>query len=148
MINNVYHQLYSIILNIFLCFCPQQYTVSFLLHMLFVCWIVLFNGNMTVCHFMSYQSDTPGNDNNAGNCKACAYALCVRKREREILEKPHIHCGQTTVPAESRTVTKECDRCNGDALGIKKPSASCCRCLLAPPGLRVDFFFLLLDVIY
>lgn len=32
---------------------------------------------------MSYQSDTPGNDNNAGNCKARAYTLCVRKKKRE-----------------------------------------------------------------
>lgn len=42
--------------------------------------------NVTVYPFMSYQSYTSGNDNNAGDCKARAYALCEcmkgRKRGR------------------------------------------------------------------
>lgn len=141
----MYHQICHNIFTIHFCVLYIFLLVYFCNGNKCVCLSVCFwNANVTVRPFMSYQSDTPANDNNAGNCKACAYALRVRKRERE---KLHTHRGQTTVPAESRTVTKECDRCNGDALGIKKPSVSCC--LLAPPGLRADFsLFFLLDVIY
>lgn len=71
--------------------------------------------------------------------------LCVsvwkgeRERERVGLEKLRTHRDQTTVPAESRTVTKQCDRCNGDALGIKEPSAFWCAAAAAAAGLSADF---------